>query len=94
MDEDFIYLASDMYLYVIAQEYPIRAAFEGYLDLDYRDDRSVSIPKEKGVRNPDLVAARLVRMVTEETVESRSGEPLDVPADSICVHGDTPNLVS
>jgi UPF0271 protein len=93
VDPDLLYLATDMRLYEIAREYPIDAAFEGYVDLDYRDDRSVIIPKEKRARDPELVADRFVRIATEGTVRSESGELLDVPADSICVHGDTPNVV-
>ena len=27
------------------------------------------------------------------TVESESGKLLDIPADSICIHGDTPKIV-
>jgi UPF0271 protein len=44
---DLIYLAMDMPLYGIAQKYPLDTAFEGYIDLDYRDDGSVIIPKER-----------------------------------------------
>lgn len=36
-----------MPLYGIAQKYPLNTAFEGYIDLDYRDDGSVIIPKER-----------------------------------------------
>lgn len=93
VDRNLIYLATDMRLYDIAQEYPIDSAFEGYVDMDYRNDRSVIIPKEKQARDPELVADRFVQIATEGTVESRSGELLDIPADSICIHGDTPNVV-
>jgi len=93
VDEDLIYLATDMTLYEIAQEYPIRAAYEGYVDLDYRPDGSVIIPKDKEARDPELVADRFVSIATEGVVETPEGEVLDVPAQSICVHGDTPNVV-
>ena len=93
VDEDLIYLATDMNIYEVAQEYPIRAAFEGYVDLDYRPDRSVVIPKEKDVRDPELVAERFISIATEGVVETPDGEVVDVPAESICVHGDTPNVV-
>lgn len=93
VDEDLIYLATDMNIFEVAQDYPIRTAFEGYVDLDYRADRSVVIPKEKETRDPDLVADRFLSIATEGAVETAEGEVLDVPADSICVHGDTPNIV-
>lgn len=93
VDEELIYLATDMSVYEVAQEYPIRTAFEGYVDLDYRADRSVIIPKEKQARDPDLVADRFISIATEGVVETPAGEVVEVPADSICIHGDTPNVV-
>jgi UPF0271 protein len=93
VDEDLIYLATDMNIYEVAEEYPIRAVFEGYVDLDYRADRSVIIPKEKERRDPELVADRFVSIATRGEVEAVTGETLDVPAESICIHGDGPNVV-
>ena len=49
---DLIYLATDMALYGIAQKYPLDTAFEGYIDLDYRDDGSVIIPQGKIGQGP------------------------------------------
>lgn len=86
-------LPPDCHFYEVTQEYPIRAAFEGYVDLDYRSDRSVVIPRQKTARDPELVADRFVSIATEGVVETLSGEELDIPAESICVHGDTPNVV-
>lgn len=93
VDEDLVYLATDMNIYEVAQEYPIRSVFEGYVDLDYRPDRSVVIPREKKAREPELVADRFVSIATEGIVETPDGEVIDVPAESICIHGDTPNIV-
>lgn len=93
VDEELVYVSTDMNLYEIAREYPIDTVFEGYVDLDYRADRSVIIPKEKSARDPELVADRFVRIVTDGQVEAVDGTVIDVPADSICVHGDTPNVI-
>jgi len=93
VDPTLTYLATDIQLYELTREYPIDAVFEGYVDLDYRDDRSVIIPKRKDARDPTVVANRFVKIATEGTVESVSGTSLDIPADSICIHGDTPNVV-
>lgn len=93
VDDDLVYLATDTNIYEIATEYPIRTVFEGYVDLDYRSDRSVIIPKEKEARDPELVADRFVSIATEGQVEAVSGEMIDIPAESICIHGDTPNVV-
>lgn len=94
VDEELVYVSTDMNLYEIAREYPIDTVFEGYVDLDYRADRSVIIPKEKSARDPELVADRFVRIVTEGQVEAADGTVIDVPADSIRVHGDTPNVIA
>ena len=93
VDPSLIYLASDLGLYELTEEYSLDGVLEGYVDLDYSDDRSIIIPKRKEAHDPDLVADRFVEIATEGTVESVSGAKLDVPADSICIHGDTPNVV-
>lgn len=93
VDPSLIYLASDLGLYKLSQEYSLDVVLEGYIDLDYFDDKSVIIPKEKKARDPALVADRFVEIATQGTIESRSGATLDIPADSICIHGDTPNVI-
>lgn len=93
VDEDLIYLATDMHIYEVTEEYPIRAVFEGYVDIDYRPDRSLIVEQHNEGRDPDLVADRFVDIVTEGRVEAVNGEYVDVPADSICIHGDNPNAV-
>ena len=92
VDEDLIYLATDMNIYEVTEEYPnLDAVFEGYIDLDYRSDRSVIVEQHKEARDPEEVADRFVSIATEGVVESVDGEEIDIPADSICIHGDNPN---
>lgn len=93
IDEDLVYIATDMNIYEVAEEYPIQTVFEGYIDMDYHADRHVIIPKDKAARDPELVADRFVNIATEGKVEAATGETLDIPAESICIHGDTPNIV-
>lgn len=45
------------------------------------------------LRDPAEIAARCVQLATEGWVQSVSGRPVRIQADSICVHGDTPNAV-
>ena len=92
VDDDLIYLATDMNIYEVTEEYPdLDAVFEGYIDLDYRSDRSVIVEQHKEARDPEEVADRFVSIATEGVVESVDGEEIDIPADSICIHGDNPN---
>ncbi|PWR07442.1 LamB/YcsF family protein [Micromonospora acroterricola] len=46
------------------------------------------------ITDPDEVANRAVRIATERTVVAVDGTVIPCPADSICVHGDTPGAVS
>lgn len=92
VDDDLIYLATDMNIYEVTEEYPeLNAVSEGYVDLDYRADRSLIVEKSKEARDPEVVADRFVSIATEGVVETVDGETIDVPAESICIHGDNPN---
>ncbi|RXK47916.1 LamB/YcsF family protein [Halorientalis pallida] len=94
VDDDLVYLATDSNIYEVTEEYDdLRAIFEGYVDLEYNADRSLIIEQEKDSRDPDLVAERFVDIATEGQVEAANGETIDVPAESICIHGDGPNPV-
>ena len=95
VDDDLIYLATDMNIYEVAQDVDgLRAVFEGYVDLDYRADRSLIVEQTLEDRDPELVADRFVSIATEGVVEAANGEEISIPADSICIHGDNPNAVA
>ncbi|HBY97106.1 MAG TPA: LamB/YcsF family protein [Chloroflexi bacterium] len=93
IDDSLIYLATDQTIYQIAKEYPIRVVLEGYVDLDYRPEGTIIIPREKQARDPTLVADRFVSIATKGQVEAINGDILKIPAQSICIHGDGPNVV-
>jgi UPF0271 protein len=44
--------------------------------------------------DPAQVAARVVRLVREGRVVAVDGTEVDVEADSVCVHGDSPGAVA
>lgn len=94
VDSDLIYLATDTNIYEVATEYDdLRAVFEGYVDLTYRADRSLIVEKAKEPKDPVLVADRFESIAIDGEVEAEDGSVVDVPARSICVHGDGPNAV-
>jgi UPF0271 protein len=94
VDDDLVYLATDSNIYQIAEEFDdLRAVFEGYVDLEYRSDRSLILEQQKDSRDPELVAQRFVDIAVDGQVEAANGEMIDVPAESICIHGDGPNPV-
>ncbi len=46
------------------------------------------------LHDPDVVAERMVRLATTGVVEALDGARVEVQADSICVHGDSPGAVA
>ncbi|WP_101296945.1 LamB/YcsF family protein [Halegenticoccus soli] len=94
VDPDLVYLATDARIYEVAREFDgLRAVFEGYVDIRYRRDGSLIVEKQMRPKDPEEVAARFVSIATEGTVETVDGETIEVPAESVCVHGDGPNAV-
>lgn len=94
VDPSLIYLATDMNIYEVAGEFDeLDAVFEGYVDLDYNSDRTLIVEKEKGATDPELAADRVVSIAKHGEIEAVDGTTLDLPAESICIHGDGPNPV-
>ncbi len=94
VDPELIYIATDTNIYDVAGEFDdLNAVFEGYVDLDYSPDRTVIIEKEKKPKDPELVADRVVSIATRGEVEAVDGSMVDIPASTICIHGDGPNSV-
>jgi UPF0271 protein len=68
---------------------------EAFADRAYLADGSL-VPRSRPgavIEDVALVAARMVRLVTEGTVETIDGEVLRMEADTICIHSDTPGAV-
>ncbi|WP_116449943.1 LamB/YcsF family protein [Blastococcus litoris] len=70
----------------------VRPVPEGFADRGYTPDGRLVPRREPGalVEDPAAVAGRAVRMATEGVVTAVDGSTVPVPAESICVHGDTP----
>jgi len=67
-------------------------AAETFADRAYHADGSLAPRSEPGsvIHEVDMVVARAVRMVCEETVVASDGTSMRVEADTLCLHGDTP----
>jgi len=72
----------------------ITVAVEGFPDIVYTAAGSIIIEPQKVAWDPDLVARRALRMVTEQRVSS-TDPAVDVPlsVSTLCIHGDAPNAV-
>jgi 5-oxoprolinase (ATP-hydrolysing) subunit A len=71
----------------------IRVCAEAYPDLDYTDDGSLLVEREKRQVSPELVYDRVVEIISNKTLTTRTGKRLPMDVDSVCVHGDSPNAL-
>jgi UPF0271 protein len=74
----------------------LRVVAEAFADRAYTADGKLVSRREKGavLHDPDVVAQRMLRLVREGVVQSITGTDARVEAQSICVHGDSPDAVS
>jgi UPF0271 protein len=70
----------------------LRVAAEVFADRAYEPDGSLRSRRKPGsvIHDPTAVVARAVRMVKDHTVVAIGGSVVQLDADTICVHGDTP----
>jgi len=82
-------------LLVAARAAGLPVASEAFADRAYARDGSLVSRSKPGavLRDVEAVVTRAVRMVTTGQVTSIEGEELQVHADSLCVHGDTPGAL-
>lgn len=60
-------------------------------------DRGLLLPRDQAgavLHDADVVAGRVLAMVSEGALIAESGQRIPVPIHSVCVHGDTPNAVA
>jgi UPF0271 protein len=46
------------------------------------------------LHDPELIAQRMLRLVREGVIEAEDGQVISLQAESICVHGDSPDAVN
>lgn len=80
----------------IAEDMGLRVAREVFADRALMPDGTLAPRSKPGavLHDADQIAERTLRMVTEGTVEAVDGSEVEVVADSICLHGDTPGAVA
>ena len=67
---------------------------EFYADLDYNDEGRNIITREHHPVAPEDAAQRVRAAVTEGKTRAVSGKLVDVVAESVCVHSDTPGAIA
>lgn len=83
------------YLVDCAREAGLKAFNEAFADRRYTPqgwlvDRSLP---DSVITNPTEALSRLKRLLRDREIVAVDGTPIDVKADSICIHGDTPGAV-
>lgn len=74
----------------------LRVVREVFADRNYLADGSL-VPRTRPdalLHDPEEAAVRVLRMLSEGVVRSVDGKDVEVRAETICVHGDTPGAVS
>lgn len=78
----------------LARDAGVATIGEGFADRGYRADGTLVPRSEPGAMlGGDSAIAQAIRMATAGTVLAVDGTEIAVPADSICLHGDSPGAV-
>jgi 5-oxoprolinase (ATP-hydrolysing) subunit A len=82
-------------LLAAAERAGLRTVREAFADRGYTPEATLVPRSQPGAVLSDagLVAERVLRLVTEGTLEAADGSVVRVEADSVCVHGDSPGAV-
>jgi UPF0271 protein len=73
----------------------LAVAREGFADRRYELDGSLRSRRLAGaLLGPDEAAAQAIRIATDGVALAEDGSPVPVRADTICIHGDSPDAVA
>jgi 5-oxoprolinase (ATP-hydrolysing) subunit A len=78
-----------------AQQRGLRVVPEAFADRGYQPDGRLVPRREPGavLHDPEAIAERVVAMVTTGQVAAADGSTVEIQAESVCVHGDSPGAV-
>ncbi|MBE6011507.1 MAG: LamB/YcsF family protein [Lachnospiraceae bacterium] len=96
IDKDIILMGlSGSELIKAAEDTGLRAASEVFADRAYNSDGSLVSRKIEGsvIHSVEECVNRILKMVNEGRVKAITGEEISIKADTICVHGDTPEAL-
>ena len=79
-------------LELAAERHGLRFIAEAFVDRAYEPDGTLVSRKEPGAVHEDMAVAttQAVRLAEDGRVTARNGDQVDVRADTLCIHGDTP----
>lgn len=95
-DRDLVLVGlANSHLVTEAERIGLRAASEVFADRGYLPTGAL-VPRNQPnavLHDSELVVQRVIGMVTEARVTANNGEVIELRADTICVHGDTPEAL-
>lgn len=93
VDQDtIVYTLNNSAVINVAQRMGIRVAKEAYSDREHTSTGSIVLTRTGPIiQDYKKMADRVVRMVKEGKVVSNTGEDIVIKAETVCIHGDTPN---
>ena len=79
-----------------ARDAGLRVVSEAFADRAYTPPGALVARREKGavLHDPEQIAQRMLRLAQEGVIEAVDGSVVRIEADSICVHGDSPDAVA
>ena len=79
-------------LELAAERHRLRFIAEAFVDRAYEADGTLVSRMEPGAVHEDMAVAtnQAVRLAEDGRVTARNGDEIDVRADTLCIHGDTP----
>jgi UPF0271 protein len=79
----------------IAESLGLSVVEECYADRAYNPDFSLVARKQPGavIKDVSVIQKRILQLVQEGTITTYDGQVLDMPCQSICVHGDSPGAL-
>lgn len=79
-----------------ASEAGLHCVAEAFADRAYTPEGRLVSRREEGamLHDPQVVAERMARLVTKGRLAAVDGSDLPIRADSICIHGDSPDAVA
>ena len=80
---------------IAAKEIDMEVIGEAFADRRYNDDLTLQSRKIEGavIQDPEMAAEQVINLVKRNQVKTSSGRIVEISAETICIHGDTPTAV-
>lgn len=97
VDKNLILLApAGSQMILAAKRMGLSSAKEVFADRAYEEDGSLVARSKPGamITDEETAIARVIQMIQKGTVVSITGKEIEVEADSVCIHGDSPSALA